>query len=58
MKYRKYSAKNPTLTKKALDYIIKNGRNEFDAMIEKLIEEHKSPTKLGWITKKKERINR
>lgn len=46
---KQFTIQNPNLTLKALNFIIKNGRNEFDKMINQLIEEHKSPTKLGWI---------
>jgi len=48
-----YSTKNPELTKKALDYIFKNGRNEFDNMINNLLDKRKSPIKEGWIEKRK-----
>jgi predicted 3-demethylubiquinone-9 3-methyltransferase (glyoxalase superfamily) len=50
---KKFVIKNPDLTEKAILWITKNGRNEFNKMINKLIEEHKSPTKLGWIKHKR-----
>ena len=48
-----YTTKNPELTSKTLLFISKNGRNEFDNMINDLLEKRKSPIKLGWIKKKK-----
>lgn len=44
-----YISKNPELTKKALNYIYKYGRNEFDEMINNLLDKKQSPIKLGWI---------
>ena len=44
-----YTTKNPELTTKALQFISKNGRNEFDEMINDLLNKRKSPIKEGWI---------
>lgn len=41
--------KNPQLTNKALDYILKNGRNTFDDMLNDLIKQDKNIYKAGWI---------
>ena len=57
MKYH-YTTKNPELTKKALDYISKNGRNEFDEMINELLNKRKSPVKEGWIKRNKNKKRR
>jgi hypothetical protein len=44
--------KNPQLTTKALDYILKHGRNIFDDMINDLIAQKKNIYKEGWIKAK------
>jgi hypothetical protein len=44
--------KNPQLTKKALDFILKNGRNTFDDMINDLIAQKKNVYKECWIKAK------
>jgi hypothetical protein len=45
----KVCIKNPQLTTKALDYILKQGRNTFDDMIKDLIAQKKNIYKEGWI---------
>lgn len=49
-----YNPRNPELTKKALDFIVHYGRETFDKMINKLLDEKKSPIKEGWIIHHKE----
>jgi hypothetical protein len=44
--------RNPQLTIKALDYILKHGRNIFDDMINDLIAQKKNIYKEGWIKAK------
>jgi hypothetical protein len=44
--------KNPQLTTKALDYILKHGRNIFDDIINDLIAQKKNIYKEGWIKAK------
>lgn len=51
---RHYSPRNPELTRKALDYIVHNGRSKFDKMINDLLEKRIDPVKEGWITNHKE----
>jgi hypothetical protein len=41
--------KNPQLTLKALDFILKHGRNTFDDMLNDLIKQDKNIYKAGWI---------
>lgn len=48
-----YTSKNPELTTKALQFISKNGRNEFDKMINNLLDKKISPINEGWIKKRK-----
>lgn len=53
MTKKHYQIRNPDLTKKALDYIYKHGRDNFAEMIDELIVKHKSPTKAGWVKHRK-----
>jgi len=41
--------KNPQLTLKALNFILKQGRNSFDDMINDLIKQKKNIYKEGWL---------
>jgi hypothetical protein len=45
--------RNPQLTKKALDYIFKNGRDAFDTMVNDLVKDGKNLIKEGWMNKVK-----
>lgn len=49
--------RNPQLTSKALDFILKQGRNTFDYMINDLIKQKKNIYKEGWITRKRRNKN-
>jgi hypothetical protein len=44
-----YNPRNPELTRKALEFISRYGRDSFDTMINELLDQKKSPIKLGWI---------
>jgi hypothetical protein len=50
--------KNYQLTKKALDYIYKNRRSDFDEMINELIEQKKNIYKEGGIKGKRTNTRR
>ena len=49
-----YNSKNPELTKKALEFISRYGRNSFDKMINELLDQKINPVKQGFIKNHKE----